>query len=293
MKTRLLLVVGLLVVLLLAACSGNDNSETQQEQDVEDTETTVEVASVTKDDLAITKQLYGKIIPESTTPVIPPAAGEVESLEVAKGDQVEADDLLAKITTARGTINVTAPAAGEITMLQAQEGDVVSKTEPIATIVALDQLLLRATVTPENLPLFEKEQEIPITIETTGLETSAQVTYVSNVTNETRLYPIEATIDNQESEIKPGMMAVMNVTEEVVKDMLLIPTTALVKESGTSFAYVVEEDKAVKTELTVIESQSDVTAIQGKGIEAGDSVVTAGQLTLSDGSKVTIAKEDS
>ncbi|WP_226036327.1 efflux RND transporter periplasmic adaptor subunit [Aquibacillus saliphilus] len=287
MKKFLLPMVALM--LLLAACTEDDTSDKQETERV----TPVEVGEVIQQDLVVEKRFYGRTMPEENTPVVSQAPGEIDSLEVAKGDQVEEEDLLATVKRAdgRGTIDIEAPSSGEVSTLNAKEGGMVSNTDPFAMIVNIDTIKIQLNVTAENLSIFEDNDEATVRFDSIDLEEKAEIDYVPSVAGETGLYTVELSVDNKDKKIKPGMTAVVYLPESVVKDSLQIPTTALVEETDQAYVYKIEDDKATKVKITVIESKSDLTAIEGE-ISAGDTVVTSGQLTLTDGSKVDIMKEE-
>ncbi|MRH43939.1 efflux RND transporter periplasmic adaptor subunit [Aquibacillus halophilus] len=277
------------LMLILVGCSEDDTTTEEQEDRV----TPVEVDQVIQEDLIVEKKFYGRTMPESSTPVIAPVAGEIETLEVAKGDQIDEEDIIATITRAdgRGELDIEAPASGQLTTLDAKEGGMISNTEPFAVIVNLDTIQIQLNVTAENLDIFDGNDQATVRFDTIDLEEAATIDYVSSVANETGLYTIELSVDNQANNIKPGMVAVVHLPENVVESALQIPTTALVEEADETYVYVIEDDEAKKVAVTVIEAQTDWTAIEGE-INKGDTVVTSGQLTLADGYKVDIMKEE-
>ncbi|MFG6114102.1 efflux RND transporter periplasmic adaptor subunit [Halobacillus sp. MO56] len=186
---------------------------------------------------------------------------------------------------------IYAGAAGEITSLEAQVGDMVSNQQPIGAIVALNPMTVEATVTSDQLNLFEEGQEIDVAINGVENPVTSTVDYVASVPNDTGLYPVEATIDNESEMIKPGTMATFLLPETVVADTFLVPTEAVVEEGGEAYIYEIVDEKAEKIAVTIVEAQSETTAIEGE-ITAGAEIVTTGQLTLTDGAKVSIIKED-
>ncbi|WP_245208046.1 efflux RND transporter periplasmic adaptor subunit [Sediminibacillus dalangtanensis] len=278
-----------LIALVLAACSEQESDNSGEKESV----TPVEVEEVTQGDLSVDKQFYGGVTPESTAPVIPPTPGEVESLEVEKGDQVEEGDVIATVKSAEGmgNVDIEAPADGEVTSLEANEGGMVSNSEPLATIVDLDNLLVEVTVTAEDLALFEDNDEAKVQFTSLDKELTATIEYAASVPDDTGLYPVELSFKNEDNDIKPGMTAVVQLAEKVVKDTLLVPTAALVDDSGEAFIYIVKDDQAVEVPVEIVETQSDVTAIEADVAE-GDTVVVKGQLTLTDGGQVSIKKEE-
>ncbi len=288
MKKFALLLLAL-IALVLAACSEQESDNSGEEESV----TPVEVGEVTKGDLTVDKQFYGRVTPESTAPVLPPTAGEVDSLEVEKGDKLEEGDVIATIKSAEGmgNIDIEAPADGEVTSLEANEGGMVSGSEPLATIVDLDNLLVEVTVTAEDLELFEDKDEAKVQFTSLDKELTATIEYAASVPDDTGLYPVELSFENEDNDIKPGMTAAVQLAEKVVKDTLLVPTAALVDDNGEALIYTVKDDQATEVPVEIVETQSDLTAIEADVAE-GDTVVVKGQLTLSDGGQVSIKKEE-
>lgn len=187
---------------------------------------------------------------------------------------------------------ITAPTSGEVSTLDTNEGDMVTNQQPFATVVSLNPMTITASVTAEQLPLFVKGEELEIDLPSLEERITSTINYVSSVPDDTGLYPVEASIDNAEERIKPGMMATFLLPENVVEDTLVVPTDSLVEENDETFVYQVIEEKAVRVNVEVLETQSDVAAVSGNLPEDAE-VITTGQLTLSDGDQVSIMEEDS
>lgn len=284
MKKMLLSMAAILIALFLAACNENEEeNETEKEESV----ISVEVAEATEGDLTAEHTVNGRTEPNRTTPVMVETPGEIDALEVENGDMVEEDDLIATIDTPMGQQNVRAGKEGQITNLNVSEGDMASNEEPLAVIADLDTLKITAGVTAKTRSLFEKEDTITVTIE--GTEKVGEIMSVGNMPDDTGLYPIEASVDNEDDDFLPGMIAVLSVSETVRENTILVPTEAVMEESGETYVYIVEGDEAIRRTVTVQETQSEETALEGD-IEAGDQVVTSGQLTLTDGAQVNVAK---
>lgn len=283
MRKMLLLITALGIFSVLAAC--NQDGETSGEK--EERVTPVETAKAVKDDLVVEKAIYGRTAPSSTTPVMVQTPGEITELEVKNGDTVEEDDLLATIKTARGSQQIYASADGEIAKLDASEGSMVSTSEPLAVIADMDSIELAFTVTSETQNLFSEGGTFKAKIDEKEYE--AEITSISSMPDDTGLYPVKAAVDKADNSILAGMVAVMQVPEKTVENTIIVPTEAVMTESGQSFVYTVQDDKAVKKNVTIKETQSAKTAIKGD-VKKGDKVVTSGQLTLKDGSKVNVVK---
>lgn len=270
---------------LLAACNGSDKktNETKTEQ-----VTPVEIAEATKGDLVIEKDVYGKAVPNKTTPIMLQNLGEVDSLKVAEGDRVEKDDELAVIKTPVGKQTIKAPAKGTVANLKAGEGEMVSNEEPFAVIADTEKIKLQFAVTDRLQTHFKKADKRNVFIG--NKKYAAELTAIGTLPNETGLYPIEATVLNKEYDILPGTVVKMEVPVKRVKKTIIVPTSAIVEEADSTFIYIVEDDKAKQVKVEISDSQSDLTAIKGD-VKAGSQIVVNGQMTLENGSKVNVVKE--
>lgn len=274
----------LLMIFFLAACTEDESTVEPLGQRI----VAVETAEVTEDDFVIERSVYGRTAPNTVTPVLLPLAGEVTELDVTNGHAVKEGDRIAVLTTAQGTINIDAPSGGQIASLTASEGAAISGEEPLAMITDTDKMILQFSVTPNVLELFTLDETYTANIDDEQFE--ATVTLIDTMPGETGLYPVEAIVENPNGSLLTGMVIHLIVPEEVHEAALLVPTEAVVTENNESFVYVVANNQANKLPITVLETGSEHTAIEGD-IAAGDEVVTSGQLTLADGDEVEVDTE--
>lgn len=283
MKKLILATTAILLIGLLAAC--NDEDKQVEEEDLI---VPVETVEAVKDDLVIQKDIYGRAEPARSTPIIAQMPGEIDTLEVKNGDHVEKDDLIATLETEAGVQNIKASKSGEVAQLDAQEGDMASNEEPLAIIIDMDDMKVKVTVTSSVRSLMKIEDTVKTQFNED--EYKVEITSIGTIPDDTGLYPIEGTVDNKDEKILPGMVAKVTIPEKKVKDTIVLPTEAIVEDSDGAFIYIIEDEQAIKTEVTIKESQSDKSAIKGD-VKKGDQIVINGQLTLTDGSKVEVVKE--
>lgn len=288
MKKILLSATAVLMLSTLAACSGADSDSTDASE--EKRIAAVEVEEATKGDFSLERSLFGRTAPNQTTPILLQAPGEIDSLEVSNGDEVEEDEIIAKIKTQVGTQNIRAPKDGEIANLAASEGSTVSNEEPFAIVADLETIKVNFTVTADVRNLFEVDKKMTATIN--NKEYEASISSISTMPDDSGLYPVEAIVENEEKEILPGMVAELAVPEKRLKDAVIIPTASIVEEDDETYVYIVEDNLARKQAVTVVETQSVESAIKGE-VKQGDQLVVTGQLTLSDGVQVNVVKGES
>lgn len=284
MKRLRMGLTAMLLIGLLAACS-EDETETNQEDQNESVP--VETVEATEGDLVVKHSVYGRTAPSSTSPLMLQAPGEIDALEVENGEQVEEDEAIATVITQAGTQEITAPRSGEITNLQAAEGDMMTGEEPLAVIADMNPLLINFSVTAETRKLLSAGDELTVIID--EQEYQAEITSVGKIPGETSLYPVEATVENEDEELIPGLVAELIVPETRVDSAVIVPTEAVIQEAGESFVFVLNEDTAERRTVTVQETQSEETAIE-EGLQAGDVVIVNGQNQLEDGDTAEVVE---
>ncbi|MGM0943306.1 MAG: efflux RND transporter periplasmic adaptor subunit [Bacillota bacterium] len=282
MKRLSIGLAGLLLMVLLAACNQEEDKKQGEER-----VTPVETEEATEGDIVIDKTVYGRTQPLTSTPIMVQNPGEVDTLEVENGDQVNEGDLIATIKTPAGKQNIRASRDGEIAQLSLGKGEIVSTENPLALIVDLEKIKLQFTVTNDIRSLLDKEDKLTTIIN--DKEYKAKVTSIGTIPDDTGLYPIEATIENKDNDLLPGMTGKLHIPEKRIDSAVIVPTEAIAEENDESFVYVIRDNKAVRTIVSIKESQSNQTAIKGD-VKAGDQIVVNGQLTLTDGSKVNVVK---
>lgn len=286
MKKLVLVMFAFLLVITACTAEGDETTEGEQDHVV-----SVEVDEIKEQNLNIEKNFYGRATPEEVTPVIAQTVGEVQDVSVANGDHVEEDDVLfTMIAMETGMeVEITAPADGYVSDLAVSEEGIVTNEEPALLIVNLDELTIDLNVTAGNVDLFEIDDEVKV-FSSEEETATATVEDKSLLPGETGLFTVTMTVDN-DHDWKAGTVLTVAVTEETLSDVSVIPTHALVEQDNQTYVYIVEGNEVLLTEVSVLNMQSDITAIEGD-IEVGDLVVTSGQLTLSDRSTVEVVGED-
>jgi RND family efflux transporter MFP subunit len=114
---------------------------------------------------------------------------------------------------------------------------------------------------------------------------SGQVTMIENTVDMTTgMAMIRATMPNQDELLWPGTLVTVNITLRS-EDAVVVPTSAVqVSQTGT-FVFVVK-DGVSKVQKVKVERQVGGESVIASGLDGGESVVTDGQLLLSEGTRV-------
>ncbi len=284
MKKRLGLII-LSSVITLGACSSSDESTDNQ---VEKKEVHVETSEVTKGNLEADKTIYGQATPTKQVPIMLQAPGTVDELKVKNGAKVNKDNSLAVIKTEMGNQTIKAPTQGEVAKLPASSGSFVSNEEPFAYIVDSDKLNIELGVTAKFRKLFKEDQKVTVVVDEDKYE--GTVLSLDSMPNDNGQYAVYVQFENKDNKVIPYEMAQVTVKERLLKDVLIVPTEAVITSEEEDYVYVIEDNKAKKINVEIQETLTDKTAIKGK-LKEKSEVVTNGHLTLSDEAPVIVKKD--
>ncbi len=164
----------------------------------------------------------------------------------------------------------------------------------ILSLVKMDVLKVFINVSERYLPLV-KTGQVAI-VET---EVYPNVTYEATIHRiyptinaATRTFTIELRMKNPDYKLRPGMYS--DVTLELGdREALLVPSMAVIKQTGTNTRYIfINEDGVCKKKIVQIgERLDDKLELIPNGIKGGEELIYAGQLNLMDGNKVKVVVE--
>ncbi len=97
---------------------------------------------------------------------------------------------------------------------------------------------------------------------------------------------LKATFENADERLWPGQFVNVRVLLATRRDVVTVPQRALMQSSAGYFCYVVKADGTAERRAIEIGDVQDGIAVIGRGVDAGESVVIAGQFRLTDGARV-------
>jgi RND family efflux transporter MFP subunit len=235
----------------------------------------------TNENLAAIGMKEADIAAEEAAVAVQDAAIAVKEAQIGvEQAQKKIDDMIIK-----------APVAGEVLDVMAETGEFVSNQTPFARLVSADVLHLEALVTPEQMFTLEEGDSAEVNIPSLKTAVNGTVTYISPTAEQSGLFKVEIQLPNENRQIRPGMVAQLNLKEVLVADSFLVPTEAVVEKDDKAYIFVIAKGKAVQKEVEVVRAETDFTAINGS-VSKGEKVVVKGQNLLKDGDQTRIMKEE-
>ncbi len=192
-----------------------------------------------------------------------------------------------------------APFAGHLGIRQVDVGQYLNAGTTIVTLQALDPIYLDFTLPQQALAQIREGQKVTATVDTFPGETFAGTITAINpkVDVSTRNVQVRATLPNRDHRLLPGMYAKVAVDVGAVQRYVTLPQTAITYNPYGNTVFLVEDKgkdaqghpllEAHQTFVTTGPTRGDQVAIL-KGIDAGASVVSAGQMKLRNGTRLIV-----
>ena len=194
---------------------------------------------------------------------------------------------------------IRAPFAGKLGIRQVDVGQYVSPGTALVTLQALDPIFVDFTLPQQALAQIAVGQKMMALVDTFPGETFAGTIAAINAKVDTgsRNVQVRASLANPDHRLLPGMFATVTIDVGSPQRLVTLPQTAVTYNPYGSTVYIVDDkgkdDKgnaqlaARQVFVTTGDTRGDQIAIL-KGVDAGETVVTAGQMKLRNGSTLKI-----
>jgi len=189
--------------------------------------------------------------------------------------------------------NVTAPITGRISAANVKVGNFVRQadTTPMATINQMAPVYVSFTIPQKNLPdirgaIAAKTASVRVRVPGTEKQADGTVSMIENsVDASTGMAMVRAQMPNKDELLWPGTLvnAEMTLREE---PGVVVPSAAVQVSQSGSFVFTVA-DGVAKVRPVKVERQSGADVVITEGLSGGETVVTDGQLLLSNGTRVS------
>jgi membrane fusion protein, multidrug efflux system len=223
--------------------------------------------------------------------------------------KAELDSAESKFKQKEGVVNnmhsmnskkeVLAPFDGQLGIRQVNVGQMITAGQQVVSLQALDPLYVDFALPQQDLPRLSAGLEVRVHTDlVTGREFSGKLTALnSSVDPVTRNVTLQATIENKDHALRPGMFAKIDVLLPEKQQTLVVPGTAISYAPYGDSVFVIEKKKDEKTGqesqilrqqfVRVGEARGDFVSIT-KGLEPGQQIVSTGVFKLRNGMGVVI-----
>lgn len=211
-------------------------------------------------------------------------------------NQAQLAQALAAVEAKRTRIqkkHIQAPFSGELGMRQVDLGQYLAEGTPIVSLQQLDPIFLDFTIPERYMSQLDKQQDVLATVQAyPDREFNGKLVAISPaVERDIRSLKVRAQMSNKDKLLRPGMFAQVKIESGNSISVLTLPDTAIsYNPYGNSVFLIEQTDKGL-----IVQSRQIVTgqSREGRveiisGLQAGDRVVSAGQVKLRNGMSVSI-----
>jgi membrane fusion protein (multidrug efflux system) len=194
---------------------------------------------------------------------------------------------------------LVAPFDGQLGIRQVNVGQMINAGQQVVPLTSLDSLFADFALPQQYLGQLKPGLEVHVTTDALpGRVFGGKLTAINSmVDSSTRNITLQATLENPDHALRPGMFAKAEVTLPEKHKTLVIPGSAISYAPFGDSVFVIDKQKDDKTgkESQVIrqqfvrvgEARGDFVAIT-QGLKAGEVVVGTGVFKLRNGMTVTI-----
>jgi membrane fusion protein, multidrug efflux system len=196
---------------------------------------------------------------------------------------------------------VRAPFDGELGVRHVEVGQFLTAGTQIVTLTDLSALYANFTTTEKDSATLKVGQSVRVVVDAyPGRIFEGKVTTIEpQINTDTRNIRIQATIDNPDHILKPGMFATTTVVLPDKSAVITVPETAVDYTLYGDSVYLITEKKADDgtTSLTAVRTfvrtgdRFNGRAVIQSGLKPDDRVVAVGQLKLQSGAAVVISTD--
>lgn len=229
------------------------------------------------------------------------AEADATSREILQQRAAERDQTAAQVQQLEARIRqkcIRAPFGGELGLRWVDLGQIVNAGERVVTLTDLDLLYVNFDLPQQELSNLQTGQTVEVRSDAPDAPTlEARINAIEpQVSGATRNITVQATFKNNARSLRPGMYVTASVILPPEPNALLLPASAIITSAFGDTAAVVRElsaEKIGKIDIVPVRTgrrlgdQIIVTA----GLQAGDVVVTEGQVRLRPEAVVRVVDE--
>ena len=199
-----------------------------------------------------------------------------DALEEVRNRQAVLAQRRAELALAREQLAstvLTAPFDGHILNRPVELGQYLQAGAPVATIVRVDLLRLRAEVPEREAGLVRVGQPVRVALEGDTRIYGGEIARLSPaISSNNRTLLVEAAIRNDPPVLRPGAFVRAEIVVQTDVQALLVPAGAVVSFAGVDKVFVVEDGKAVEQRVTLGRREGDAREVLD-GLAGGEQVV--------------------
>lgn len=210
---------------------------------------------------------------------------EVENAKLAM--QNAASQLIVSRKQVGQTV-VQSPVNGIVVDRKVNQGEYVSTGTVICSVACLDSVRVTVFVKQEQVGQLKKGNVVSVqSLSSPNVINQGRISAIIPVASASSTYPVEIRCANTKSLAFMGGMSVdVKFNQGTISKLLAIPRTSVIKTDSNFAVYVVHGNHSPVLRPIIISPAIGTYLKVSKGLKAGDTVLTKGQLNVGAGKKL-------
>jgi multidrug efflux system membrane fusion protein len=194
---------------------------------------------------------------------------------------------------------IVAPLDGRVGLIAIKRGNSIKANDvPLATVNQIQPIYVSFALPQRDLPQLRAAMaQGSVMVHVLGQgdkgdPVEGKIAFFDNAIDTTSgTIGVRATFANEEQRLWPGQFVNVSVLVRMDPEALVVPPSAIQVGQQGSYVFVIKSDDTAETRPVTVDRTVGGMSVISKGLAAGDTVVTDGQLRLTDGTHVRVLPE--
>jgi membrane fusion protein (multidrug efflux system) len=213
--------------------------------------------------------------------------------------QVETTELI--LQNLEENTMLRAPYSGVITGKYYSDGELYSPTPntpvgkaALVSMIQVDPVKMMINLSEKYLPLVKEGMTATVSTDVYPDETFHGTVFRIHptISPATRTFTVEVKVPNRQQKLTPGMFARVSL-KLGMGEALIVPSLAVLKQSGTNNRYVMlnENNVARKVEVSIVNRHDDQLEISSPELQGGEELIYVGHTELESGDPIEVVTD--
>ena len=210
---------------------------------------------------------------------------EIQYLQT-KNNKESLERRMASLNTQLAMARVSSPISGTVDAVNVKVGQQALPGVGVVQVVNLTQMKVKAKVADTYINSIKKGDPVIIKFPDISEEKQARITFAGQVVNpQTRTFDIEVMLANTDKKLKPNLLSIVSINDNVIKNALVIDENLVQNTELGKIVFVAEDENGksvakLKKIKTGVSYNGKVVVLEG--LKEGDKLITVGNQDLVD-----------
>jgi RND family efflux transporter MFP subunit len=209
-------------------------------------------------------------------------------VQLAEQQLIQAQLSVQNAQTTYDNFTVYSPLTGTVAAVNLDEGEMASPQVTAITVVQLSTVKTKVHLSENAVVNVKEGMNVEVTINALNKTVPGTIVSVAPKADSlTRAFPVEIRINNEQGDIKAGMVAQLQLETGKSAGVIALPVDAVLERDGQFYVFAVVDGMAKEIAVKTGLSSAELVEIT-EGLTAGQDIILKGNHLVADGQKVEV-----